>query len=217
MIGRQIHHSTFNLCSISLKPIGLKMMSPTKALGCASAFFLVICCPSAAFISPKHGFKTVHGPSCRCSSNVLKLYNNSPVEEGSEEGRRSALIRGACTAMTFLTSVNTMASYSSAANAMVKADASAFVATYTDPNHPGGKRTIRLLNQKVGNYQLAEVQGGGGRGEPENYVLPAVILGNRSIVIDFSPKGGPIDFAGVLVDGTDIKFLKDGNRWPRVS
>lgn len=90
-----------------------------------------------------------------------------------------------------------------------------FVGTYTDPiNHPGGKRTIKLLGKKVGDYQLAEVQGGGGRGEPANYVLPAVIIGDRTIVIDFSPKGGPRDFAGVLDNG-DIKFVKDGNRWPR--
>jgi len=61
---------------------------------------------------------------------------------------------------------------------------------------------------------LAEVLGGGGRGEPENYVLPAVILGDRTIVIDFSPKGGPRDFVGMLDKG-DIKFLRDGNRWPR--
>ena len=94
---------------------------------------------------------------------------------------------------------------------------SAFVATYSDPiNHPGGRRTIRLLEGKtVGEYQLAEVEGGGGIGEPANYVLPAVIVGDRSIIIDFSPKGGPRDFLGVL-DGGDIKFLKDGNRWPRI-
>ncbi len=94
--------------------------------------------------------------------------------------------------------------------------AEAFVGTFTDPiNHPGGTRTIKLLDgAKVGDYQLAEVTGGGGRGEPANYVLPAAVIGGRTIVIDFSPKGGPRDFVGVL-DGGDIKFLKDGNRWPR--
>jgi len=97
--------------------------------------------------------------------------------------------------------------------------AEAFVGTFSDPiNHPGGTRTIRLLDeqQKVGDYQLAEVQGGGGIGEPKHYVLPAVVLGGRTIVIDFSPKGGPRDFVGVLEKG-DIKFLRDGNRWPRLN
>mmetsp|Transcript_6491 Transcript_6491/g.9610 ORF Transcript_6491/g.9610 Transcript_6491/m.9610 type:complete len:192 (+) Transcript_6491:32-607(+) len=96
-------------------------------------------------------------------------------------------------------------------------DTKAFVGTYSDPiNHPGGTRTIRLLDTKVGDYQLAEVAGGGGRGEPANYVLPAVVIGDRTIIIDFSPKGGPRDFTGVL-ESDGIKFLRDGNKWPRVS
>ena len=97
--------------------------------------------------------------------------------------------------------------------------AEAFVGTYSDPiNHPGGKRTIRLLDTKVGDYQLAEVLGGGGVGEPKNYILPAAVIGDRTIVIDFSPKGGPKDFVGVLDKSNgDIKFLRDGNRWPRVN
>uniref|UniRef100_A0A7S2MMX9 Uncharacterized protein n=1 Tax=Helicotheca tamesis TaxID=374047 RepID=A0A7S2MMX9_9STRA len=95
-------------------------------------------------------------------------------------------------------------------------DASVFVGTYSDPNHPGGTRTVRLLDTKVGDYQLAEVAGGGGRGEPASYVLPAVVIGDRTIIIDFSPKGGPRDFAGAL-DGNGIKFFRDGNKWPRVS
>jgi len=101
--------------------------------------------------------------------------------------------------------------------AAVPQGAEAFVGTFTDPiNHPGGKRTIKLLDgQKKGDYQMAEVLGGGGRGEPENYVLPAVILGDRTIVIDFSPKGGPRDFVGMLNFENDIKFLRDGNIWPR--
>eukprot|EP00536_Pseudo-nitzschia_multiseries_P015050 jgi/Psemu1/291797/fgenesh1_pg.813_\ len=105
----------------------------------------------------------------------------------------------------------------SAANAAGEG-AEAFVGTYTDPiNHPGGTRTIVLLDSTaavVGDYRLAEVRGGGGRGEPASYVLPAAVIGDRTIVIDFSPKGGPRDFVGILEKG-DIRFLKDGNRWPR--
>ena len=49
-------------------------------------------------------------------------------------------------------------------------------------------------------------------------MLPAAVIGDRTIVIDFSPKGGPRDFVGVL-DGknNDIKFLRDGNKWPRLN
>jgi hypothetical protein len=105
-------------------------------------------------------------------------------------------------------------------NAATATGAQAFVGTFSDPiNHPGGKRTIKLLgDSKVGDYQLAEIFGGGGIGEPKNYVLPAAIIGDRTIVIDFSPKGGPRDFVGVLDRANgDIKFLRDGNRWPRLN
>mmetsp|Transcript_15243 Transcript_15243/g.36351 ORF Transcript_15243/g.36351 Transcript_15243/m.36351 type:complete len:185 (+) Transcript_15243:1-555(+) len=143
-------------------------------------------------------------------------------DEGSSTtiGRRDALLRssavmtaGAATAVVSFAS----ASAPKPAEAATPADASAFVGTYSDPiNHPGGKRSIVLLEDKtVGDYHLAEVRGGGGVGEPKSYVLPALILGGRAIIIDFSPKGGPRDFTGVL-DGKDIKFLRDGNRWPRL-
>ncbi|KAL7537265.1 hypothetical protein ACHAXR_007709 [Thalassiosira sp. AJA248-18] len=93
-----------------------------------------------------------------------------------------------------------------------------FVGTYSDPiNHPGGTRTIKLVDGAVvGDYQLAEVFGGGGRGEPKEYVLPAVVVADRAIIIDFNPKGGPRDFSGVLEKDGSIKFIRDGNRWPRL-
>ena len=93
--------------------------------------------------------------------------------------------------------------------------AEAFVGTYSDPvNHPGGTRTIKLL-ENVGDYTLAEVTGGGGKGEPANFVLPAIVAADRFIIIDFSSKGGPKDFTGVLQKDGGIKFAKDGNSWPR--
>jgi hypothetical protein len=97
-------------------------------------------------------------------------------------------------------------------------ESSPFEGTYTDPiNHPGGTRTIKLLKGlKTGDYQLAEIQGGGGVGEPMNYVLPAVIIDDKSILIDFSSKGGPKDFVGVLSKEGDLLFKLDGNKWPRV-
>ena len=50
----------------------------------------------------------------------------------------------------------------------------------------------------------------------KEYVLPAVAVGDRAIIIDFSPKGGPRDFSGVLEKDGSIRFLRDNNRWPRI-
>ena len=97
---------------------------------------------------------------------------------------------------------------------------SVFVGTYTDPNHPGGTREVTLLNDKVGAYQLANVHGGGGYGEPASFDCPAFIVERpgkpASIMIDFSvnPKRGPKDFAGVW-DKNGISFARDGNFWPK--
>ncbi|KAL3933387.1 MAG: hypothetical protein SGBAC_010424 [Bacillariaceae sp.] len=91
----------------------------------------------------------------------------------------------------------------------------AFSGSYTDPNHPGGKVTIKPTGQFVGDYQLAEVVGGGGKNEPASYTLPAVIMGERTIFIDFSGKGGPKNFVGFLNMDGDVDFLKDGNRWSK--
>jgi hypothetical protein len=144
--------------------------------------------------------------------------------------RRGMLLRAAT--MALLGSHATLAvvappeSARAAAAAAAAAEAAAdpatrFCGTFSDPvNHPGGTRTISLLDgggSSVGDYRLASVRGGGGRGEPREYVLPALVIGDRAIIIDFSPKGGPRDFTGVLdpKDGS-IRFLRDGNRWPRL-
>jgi hypothetical protein len=124
--------------------------------------------------------------------------------------RRNVISVAALTAISAIPATNALAATTSAAS---------FVGTYSDPiNHPGGKRTIKLLDSPVptGDYTLAQVYGGGGVGEPKEYVLPAIILGDRAIIIDFSPKGGPRDFTGVLEKDGSIKFLRDGNRWPRL-
>lgn len=115
-------------------------------------------------------------------------------------------------AITAITSINP--SKSVAAN---QTPANSFLGTYSDPiNHPGGTRTIKILGDTFGDYKLAQVYGGGGIGEPKEFVLPAIILGDRAIIIDFSPKGGPRDFTGVLEKDGSIRFLQDGNRWPRI-
>ena len=96
-----------------------------------------------------------------------------------------------------------------------ESDSSVFVGRYSDPNHPGGIRDITLLDTKVGEFRLAQITGGGGRGEPASFQLPAMIqMPDKRIVIDFSSKGGPKDLPG-LWDKDGIRF-PDGNKWPKV-
>lgn len=68
-----------------------------------------------------------------------------------------------------------------------------------------------------GERRLARCECIGGVREPPNFVLPAWINPDNSIVIDFSvpPKNGPKDFLGHW-DSDGIKFAKDGNKWPMV-
>ena len=97
------------------------------------------------------------------------------------------------------------------------------VGTYSDPNHPGGTRQILLTNTRLGSFRLAQIIGGGGRGEPASFELPAMIApcqGRQQgtcITIDFSAKGGPREFTGQY-DPKDqsIYFPVDGNRWPKI-
>ena len=96
----------------------------------------------------------------------------------------------------------------------VQTDESPFIGRYTDPNHPGGYRVITLKDQMIAQFRLAEVKGGGGKGEPELYTLPALVYGDR-ITVDFSPKGGPAGLTGTFAQN-GIKW-PDGNKWPQVS
>lgn len=93
---------------------------------------------------------------------------------------------------------------------------SIFVGRYTDPNHPGGYRAIRLLGDGK-----AEVTGGSGMFEPKFFTLPATVareVGKNGpvdyITINFLPKGGPPNFKGVW-DKDGITFLLDRNHWPK--
>jgi hypothetical protein len=141
----------------------------------------------------------------------------SIIENNRKTFLQSFFTVAASTAISTISLQLTVASATAASNKGIGGAAS-FLGTYSDPiNHPGGTRTITLVDgASSGDYQLAQVKGGGGRGEPQEYVLPAVIFGDRAIVIDFSPKGGPRDFAGTLESDGSIRSVRDGNRWPRL-
>lgn len=109
-------------------------------------------------------------------------------------------------------------------------DDSPFVGRFTDPNHPGGIRDVILEKTQFGLFRLATVRGGGGRGEPSSYELPAMVYGDR-ITVDFSPKGGPMGLTGTFYGGATATAVgrgtapkgstggikwPDNNFWPKV-
>jgi len=109
-------------------------------------------------------------------------------------------------------------------------DSSPFVGKFTDPNHPGGTRDVTLETTQFGLFRLATVRGGGGRGEPASYELPAMVYGDR-ITVDFSPKGGPMGLTGTFYGGATATAVgrgtapkgsaggikwSDENFWPKV-
>jgi hypothetical protein len=167
---------------------------------------------------------TEHAPIMSALSLTKQTNSGEKLSDSSRQTSSSVTSRRGAVSIIATAAVSNFLLTSKEAQAVtqLQSPASAFLGTYSDPiNHPGGKRTIQLLgsgdnNSSIGDYTLAQVLGGGGVGEPKEYVLPAVILGDRAIVIDFSPKGGPRDFTGVLEKDGSIRFLRDGNRWPRI-
>mmetsp|Transcript_130361 Transcript_130361/g.260037 ORF Transcript_130361/g.260037 Transcript_130361/m.260037 type:complete len:168 (+) Transcript_130361:86-589(+) len=86
---------------------------------------------------------------------------------------------------------------------------------YADPNHPGCKREIKVgddisiegTDGNPGCIQGGEVQTG--------FLLRAKWTpGSDTLIIDFSPKGGPKDLQGKW-DENGILF-PDGNKWTKI-
>ena len=76
-----------------------------------------------------------------------------------------------------------------------------------------------MLNEWDGEMRKGSLNGGRGKGEPEQFTLK-VKAGKRSdgtdyIIIDMTPKGGPKDVEGVW-EKDGIRFPKDNNKWPQI-
>jgi hypothetical protein len=89
-----------------------------------------------------------------------------------------------------------------------------------------------LLEQELEPFRLAEVTGaysraaacggtprtlgGGGKGEPASFTLPAVVFADK-ITVDFSSKGGPKDYSGTFNEAKKCIVWPDGNKWPKTA
>ena len=84
------------------------------------------------------------------------------------------------------------------------------IGVYTDANHPDGFRKLTINDDNSVTIEGNDA----GTGSVEWTLTGKLGAEKGSILIDFSPKGGPKDLLGTF-DGSGIVF-PDGNRWPQV-
>lgn len=85
----------------------------------------------------------------------------------------------------------------------------AFQGVYSDPNHPAGYRVIVAddSGEQDATLKLQDDPKGAIFALPVKVDLP-------ELTIDFSPKGGPSDAVGTVLEEGDIQF-PDGNVWKK--
>ena len=88
-----------------------------------------------------------------------------------------------------------------------------FSGSYSDPNHPNCQRVIVVKDSAV---KLSGTDGNPGcppDGSGKAWTLTGQVNGD-TILVDFSPKGGPANLKGVW-DNSSPKGIKwpDGNKW----
>mmetsp|Transcript_30184 Transcript_30184/g.34385 ORF Transcript_30184/g.34385 Transcript_30184/m.34385 type:complete len:216 (-) Transcript_30184:8-655(-) len=189
---------------------------PTSTLGCYHNTAHSSLCYDDD--SSNNGSWIQHSMKVNDDEEASKEKNKALISSSMMTDRRNAITAAAAFSTSMFLTGTATTENANAAESASSLLSSPFEGTYSDPNHPGGKRIIKVVQSEkavLGDFKLAEVQGIGGLGEPKSFVLPAVIIGDRAIVIDFTPKGGPKDFTAVL-KGNGIKFIRDGNQWPRL-
>mmetsp|Transcript_1867 Transcript_1867/g.4735 ORF Transcript_1867/g.4735 Transcript_1867/m.4735 type:complete len:156 (-) Transcript_1867:57-524(-) len=96
------------------------------------------------------------------------------------------------------------------------ADAAPWAGKYTDPKHPGCKREIAVNGKTLAITGTDGKPGCGAGVEEKAWALSARLEeeSGDSVLIDFSPKGGPKNLLGTW-DTNGIKF-PDGNKWTKI-
>lgn len=91
---------------------------------------------------------------------------------------------------------------------------------YADPNHPGCARAVTVTSETTGYVTGADAAGGEGAecdGETDVAWGPLnATLADTTIVVDFSPKGGPSDLTGTYSADTPGITWEDGNVWTQL-
>eukprot|EP00542_Grammatophora_oceanica_P012154 CAMPEP_0194032712 /NCGR_PEP_ID=MMETSP0009_2-20130614/5596_1 /TAXON_ID=210454 /ORGANISM="Grammatophora oceanica, Strain CCMP 410" /LENGTH=136 /DNA_ID=CAMNT_0038673237 /DNA_START=45 /DNA_END=455 /DNA_ORIENTATION=- len=87
-----------------------------------------------------------------------------------------------------------------------------FSGSYSDPNHPNCQRIISVDGTKANLKGTDGNPGCPADGSGAKWYLTGKVDGS-SILVDFTPKGGPADLKGVW-DNNGIRW-PDGNKWSK--
>jgi hypothetical protein len=93
-----------------------------------------------------------------------------------------------------------------------------FAGSYADPFHPNCRRVIATVSSSPGKVSVSGTDGNPGcppDGNGRAWQLEGTVSGS-TIVVDFSPKGGPADLKGTYVSsGAGRIQWPDGNSWTK--
>lgn len=92
-----------------------------------------------------------------------------------------------------------------------------FAGSYSDPNHPNCLRSIEIVSKS--NVAVSGTDGNPGcppDGAGNPWKLSGTVSGS-TILVDFSPKGGPKNLQGIYVDSAEPGIQwPDGNKWSKL-
>ena len=97
---------------------------------------------------------------------------------------------------------------------MASFDPKEITGAYDDPNHPGCDRFVQVADDGT----TAEVTGNDAEDGSKPWGPFATTITGTTVVVDFSPKGGPKDLTGEYSAPADAKAgitWADGNRWTK--
>ena len=173
-----------------------------------------VCIPALLLmllLAPAHGWTT--NPSVVSSSSSNKEKASAMMKDWREVAAAAAVSA-------------VLAASPMAANAAAP-PANYFAGSYSDPFHPNCQRVILKDDNKSSALSTLTIRGTDGNpgcpadGTGTPWTLTGQVVdgggddGGASILVDFTPKGGPPNLKGTW-DGSGIKW-PDGNKWTKTS
>lgn len=168
--------------------------------------------------------------SCVCSGVLFLLASTTSTQAWtiplvSASGSKEVMYQTASSSVTaaVFRGVAVVALVAATATSPLAAAAAAdpFPGNYADPVHPNCKREITTIPGSTTSVRVAGTDGSpacppDGSGTP--WTLSGTILDDSTILVDFSPKGGPSNLKGIYDTSSVPSGIQwpDGNKWSKL-